>query len=66
MSDDGAATIYCTYGQCADATVPCPRCTAKLTPEGEEITYAEFLRREQENSPPEEIPLDNPDKSGII
>jgi hypothetical protein len=48
MSDDGAAAIYCTYGQCADATVPCPRCSAILVGgESEEtITYAELQRRE--------------------
>jgi hypothetical protein len=26
--DDVIATVtYCTYGQCADRTVPCPSCT---------------------------------------
>jgi hypothetical protein len=29
MDDDeeGATVTYCTYGQCADRTVPCPSCT---------------------------------------
>jgi hypothetical protein len=25
--DEGAEITFCTYGQCADRTVPCPSCT---------------------------------------
>ncbi len=50
--DDSNVVVYCTYEQCADAVVPCPRCTAIIVgrDEGEDetITYAELERRRLE------------------